>query len=605
MEQTASTPIEETEPEAQSPDLLKRLQSWCEDLQRRLPGLVEVGLLRLDGESAGRIAAVPETMPMERIGYREAVARMRAANVAVLVPLDRPEDGIAEAIAMPLKGPGLDTPVVLLVGVSEMPASRLQLLMAQLETSLGWVMHHLTLDTMAQTKREMAIYDQAFLLCAEMLDTETPLEARQTMASLCAKDLGCDRVVLVRQGVLGLKIEAISGESRFDRKSRINDLTRQAAHEAQLRRAPVRWNRGDQDKTSIIGRLAEMHGDAVAMAVPLTNSKGEIDEVVVLHWANADRVPDLTAWSVLWTLSRPILEQKDLAARGSLARNYHSAKLWLKRLFGPRAFKLKLIVSLTLIALFAIIFVKIDNTLRADVVIDDPDLRVMSAPMDGFIEDVFVIPGDVVTVGQPLLQLEDDEIKLRIAELDAQIARHTARAAVARANRDRAEAAVADAERTEAEARLSLAKRELDQTIIVARTAGLVLEGDLRQRLGARVTFGEELLRIAPRQGIELQLSVRNRDGDLLAEDLTGRVRLDAAPEEALMVRVTRIKPGAETIDGELRFVAFGELQSVSSNIENGMQGTARLSLGKAPIYEVWLKPIAETVYMFLWRWMP
>src|SRR5210317_604790 len=137
MEQTASTPIEETEPEAQSPDLLKRLQSWCEDLQGRLPGLVEVGLLRLDRESAGRIAAVPETMPMERICYREAVSRMRAANVAVLVPLDRPEDGIAEAIAMPVKGPGLDTPVVLLVGVIEMPASRLQLLMAQLETSLG------------------------------------------------------------------------------------------------------------------------------------------------------------------------------------------------------------------------------------------------------------------------------------------------------------------------------------------------------------------------------------------------------------------------------------------------------------------------------------
>jgi multidrug efflux pump subunit AcrA (membrane-fusion protein) len=279
--------------------------------------------------------------------------------------------------------------------------------------------------------------------------------------------------------------------------------------------------------------------------------------------------------------------------------------MWLKRLFGPRAFKLKLIVFVTLTVLFTIAFVHIDNTLRADVVIDDPDLRVMSAPMDGFIEDVFVIPGDVVTVGQPLLQLEDDEIKLRIAELDAQIARHTARAAVARANRDRAEAAIADAERAEAEARLSLAKRELDQTLIVARTAGLILEGELLQRLGARVTFGEELLRIAPRQGIELQLSVRNRDGDLLVEDLTGRVRLDAVPEEALMVRVTRIKPRAETIDGELRFVAFGELQSVSSNFENGMQGTARLSLGKAPVYEVWLKPIAETVYMFLWRWMP
>jgi multidrug efflux pump subunit AcrA (membrane-fusion protein) len=605
MEQAELTPEEEKVSADKSPDLLERLKNWCEDLRKRLPGLVEVGLLRLDPEGAGRIASAPETMPMERVGYREAIARMRASNVAVLVPLDRPEDGIVEAIAMPVKGSGIDTPVVLIVGVSEMPAARLQLVMAQLEVSLGWVLHHLTLDTMAQIKGEMAIYDQAFLLCAEMLDTETPLEARQAMASLCAKDLGCDRVVLVGRGLFGLKIQTISGETRFDRKSRINDLTSQAAHEAQLRRAPVRWDRSDPNRTSIIGRLAEMHGDEVAMAVPLTNAKGDIDEVIILHWAAANKVPDLEAWSVLWTLARPILEQKDIAARGALARLGHAAKMGLKRLFGPRAFRLKLLVAGVIFAALAVVFVQVDNTLRADVVIDDPDLRVVSTPIDGFIEEVFVIPGDAVSVGQPLLKLEDAEILLRIAELDAQIARHTARAAAARAVRDRAEAAVADAERAEAEARLALARRELAQTTIVARTAGIVLEGDLRQRLGARVTFGEELLRIAPRQGVELKLSVRNRDGDRLVEGLAGQVRLDAAPESPLNVLVTRIKPGAETIDGELRFVAFGELQSASGQIENGMQGNARLSLGRAPVYQVWLRPIAETVYMFLWRWLP
>lgn len=605
MEQHATAPSADHEPETGDPDLLRRLQTWCEDLQKRVPGLIEVGLLHLDNDSAGRIAAAPETMPLDRIGYREALARMRAAKVAVLVPLDRTEDGIAEIVAMPIKGPGLDTPVVLLVGLAEMPAARIQLVMAQLEIAIGWVLHHLTMDTLAQTKKEMDIYDRAFLLCAEMLDTETPLEARQTMASLCARDLGCDRVVLVKRGFFGLTIQAISGETRFDRKSRINDLTRQAAHEAQLRRAPVQWNRGDQEKTIVLRRLGEMHGDAVVMAVPLSDANGKIDEVVILHWSTAEKVPELSAWSVLWALSRPILEQKDMAHRGFALRWFDSTKRVLKRLLGPRAFKLKLLVSVGLLAIYAILFVQVNDVLRADVVIDDPDLRVVSAPMDSFIKEVFVIPGDVVAVGDPLVNLEDDEILLRIAELEAQIARHVARAAVARSGRDRAEAAVAEAEKSEAEARLMLARRELDQTHVVARTAGTVLEGDLRQKLGARVSFGEELMRIAPRQGIEVQLSVRNRDGERLAQGLSGPVRLDAAPETSLMVTLTRLQPKAETIDGELRFVAFGELQAASGAIENGMQGTARLSLGKGPIYQVWLKPIAETVFMFLWRWMP
>ncbi|MEN8892444.1 efflux RND transporter periplasmic adaptor subunit [Planktotalea arctica] len=605
MERASAASTQEVQIASKTSDLIERLQTWCEDVQKRLPGLLEVGLLRLDGDAAGKIAAAPDTMPVERVGYREAVARARASNVAVLLPLDRPEDSIAEVIAMPVRGPGLDTPVFLLVGVGEMPASRIQLIIAQLEVSLGWVLHYLTIDSMAQTTRQMEIHEQAFLLCAEMLDTETPIEARQTLASLVGKYLQCDRVALVHQGVLGLKIQSISGETRFDRKSRINDLTRQAAHEAQLRRAPVRWNRDKPDKTSIIGRLAEMHGDACALAVPLTNAKGKIDEVIVLHWASEEAVPDLKAWSVLWTLARPILEQKDIAARGAIVRSLHATKQGLKRLFGPRAFKMKLLVSALIITALVLTFGRVENTLRADVVIDDPDLRVISAPVDGFLDEVFVIPGDAVTIDQPLLKLEDSEIRLRIAELDAQIARHTARAAVARANRDRAEAAVADAERAEAEARRALALRELDQTVIVSRTAGIILEGDLRQRVGARVTFGEELLRIAPRQGIELQLSVRNRDGDLLEKGLLGRVRLDSAPQTALNVIVTRIKPGAETIDGELKFVAFGELQSNTANIENGIQGSARLDLGQAPVYQVWVKPIVETIYMFLWRWMP
>ena len=606
MEQTASSLCDEQQGGVKHPpELVQRLEKWCEDLRSRLPGLIEVGLLRLDTGGVMKIASAPKTMPIERAGYREAVARMRAANSAVLLPLDRPEDGLAETVAMPVQGQALDTPFVLVVGMSEMPASRVQLVMSQLEIALGWVLHHLTLDTLAKNKEQMDIYDQSFLLCAEMLDTESPIEARQTMASLVASYLGCDRVVLVTRGLLGLKISSVSGETKFDRKSRINDLTRQVAHEAQLRRSAISWDRNKADKTTIIARLAAMHGDAAAMAVPLTTADGRIEEVIVLHWASENAVPDLTAWSVLWTLGRPILNQKDIAARGAIVRNIHAVKYGLKRLFGPRAFKLKFLVATLALVTAAVIFLEVDNTLRADVTIDDPDLRVISAPLDGFIESSLVIPGDTVQVGQPLLKLEDEEIRLRIAELQAQIARHAARAAVARANRDRAEAAVADAERTETEARLALAEQELEQTLIRAQTAGVVIEGDLRQRLGARVSFGEELLRIAPREEIELELSVRNRDGDRLTEGLIGRARLDANPENVLEVEITRVKPGAETIDGELRFVATGKLQSSGAEIENGMQGLARLDLGRAPLYEVWLRPIAETVYMFAWRWLP
>ncbi len=600
---------EEKSAQADDTDIIARLQGWCTDLRERLPGLVEVGLLRLAPEGSELITAAPEDAVMGRLGYREAVARMRAAQAAVLLPLDRTEDGIAEVIAMPVKfvptASGAPAEIAVLVGVAEMPASRVQLILAQLEVALGWLMFHLGRQALAEARVKAQIHEQALLICAEMLDAERPTEARQILASLLARHLKADRVVLVRRGLFGLRIESISGESKFDRKSQLNDLTRQVAHEAQLRRAPISWRRDAPEKASLMGRLGEMHGDAVIDAVPLTDALGNITEVVVLHWSDGVHVPDIDAWSVVWTLARPILVEKDRAARGFVMRNLLASQTALKRLLGPRAFKLKLITAALLAAVLLTGFVQVENTLRADVVIDDPDLRVISAPIDGFIEEVFVIPGNRVGVGQPLLKLEDDEIRLRIAELEAQRARHVARAALARSNRDRAEAAVAEAEQAETEARLSLVRRELEQTVISARAAGIVLEGDLRQRLGARVAFGEELMRIAPHQGVEVRLSVRNRDGDRLDTGLQGRVRLEAAPDVPLTVQVMRLQPRAETIDGELRFVAFGELAAGAPEIENGMQGAARLDLGQATIYAVWVRPILETVYMFLWRWLP
>ena len=76
--------------QAHETDITARMQEWCADLRARLPGLVEVCLLRLLPDGSAVITAAPEDAVMGRIGYRESVARMRAAGAAVLLPLDRP-----------------------------------------------------------------------------------------------------------------------------------------------------------------------------------------------------------------------------------------------------------------------------------------------------------------------------------------------------------------------------------------------------------------------------------------------------------------------------------------------------------------------------------
>jgi hypothetical protein len=54
-----------------------------------------------------------------------------------------------------------------------------------------------------------------------------------------------------------------------------------------------------------------------------------------------------------------------------------------------------------------------------------------------------------------------------------------------------------------------------------------------------------------------------------------------------------------------MRFVAIASLGEAPLRLENGMQGVARLSVGEAKIWEVWLKPAFDIAYLFFWRWLP
>jgi multidrug efflux pump subunit AcrA (membrane-fusion protein) len=593
----ASTPL--SEPPLARPEL----DEWASRLLDRLKGVIEIAVLRVEGQAAQPLASAPKTMPLNRLGYAEAIARARSTRSTTLMPLDRVEDSISEVIVMPL--PVLQGEAVLVVGISELPARQIELLIEHISEASGWAVHHLSMGNLQQAFRSVDAQRTSFNMTAEMLDAANPTEARQALVSLIAEALSASRVALVRRRAFRrARLIAVAGEARFDRRLRLNDLTEQVGHEALMRREAIIWRRGDPVGT-VLATLSEAHGDAAIAAMPLGDGEGEMSEVLVIQWPTLEAMPDLKLWAPVWVLSRPVLLLQEKAGRGALGRLFSTMSKGASRLFGPRALKTKIVTLAVIAALTAIFLVDVPNTLRATATIDDPDLRVLTSPADGFLASVTVLPGDSVVVGQEVARLDTSDLILREAELEAQLARHLSEAALARGERDLGRASVAEAEANETQARLDMARRDLNRAVIRAQTNGLVLEGDLRQRIGSQVSYGESLIQIAPRNAVELRLSVANRDGARLATGLTGKLRLNAAPDQPLDVTVMRVKPGAETLDGEMRFVAFASLGEAPLRLENGMQGVARLSVGEAKIWEVWLKPAFEIAYLFFWRWLP
>lgn len=582
---------------------LPDIDAWCERVRGRIGGILELGVLRASRTEAVAVGRSPETMPLNRAVYAEAVARARGTKTAVLLPFDRPEDGISEVIAIPLATGEGDA--VVLAGIAELDSQTIELTMTYLQEASGWVVYALSRAQIDEAARTAFAQHTAFSITAELLDSRSASEANQALVSLAAEPLGASRAVLIRRRFFGRpKMVAVSGQARFDRRQRLNDLTEQAGSEALLRREALIWKRGDS-ASSVLATLAEAHGDAAIAAIPLGDEKGKMRDVLVLHWQALDDMPELERWVPLWVLSRPVIGLQERASFGPLRRT--GAMIWrgLGALLGPRALKAKFITLLVLGAAAAALLIEVPNSLPAETTIDDPDLRVLASPADGYLAEVLALPGDAVEAGQIVARLDTSDLRLNEAELEAQLARHLAQEALSRQNRDLGAAAVAQAEAGETTARLEKVRTEIDRAVIRAQVDGLVLEGDLRQRIGSQVSYGEALMQVAPRLGVEVRVSVRNRDGSLLQPGLTGTLRLRAAPTQPLPVEVVRVKPGAEIIDGEARFVGYATVEPGEMRLENGMRGVARLDLGRANIWEVWLKPAAQTAYLFIWRWLP
>ncbi len=572
------------------------LLGWCDLVRSRLKGVVEVAVVEIVGERIEPLAASPTNMDLAK--YAQALAAAAQRGEGLLQPLAAEIDGVAEIIAYPV-GAGQTA----LVGLGELPARQTALVLQQVQLSAGWLFWEAAKAGAERAAARSARLDASFELFAELLDAGKVLEIQQLLCSIVADRTGASRCAYVTRRFGRVRLRAVSGTTTFDRRTTLNDLTEQAAAEAMARREAI--FHGEGDAGGPLRSLARLHEDKAAAAIPLMNRKGRVRGALVIEWPEA--VPEglLEDWASLWVLAAPVLDLRRKASRNILQVALGSLGSALGAVFGRGHLVLKGI-TVALVALAALmIFGEGQHRLRADTVIDDAGLRVVSAPADGFLSEVRVIPGDRVAAADVIAVLDDADLRLRALELDAQLARYRAEEAIAQRQGDRGTVAVARAQAAEVEARRALVERELEQTIIRAGTDGLVLEGDLRQRVGGQVERGEVLIEIAPRENVEVRVDVANRDGDVFEAGLAGTLRLNVAPEVPLPITVTRVKPAAESIDGDLRFVGYAEIGETELRLENGMRGSARLDLGREPLWRIWLLPAWETVTLFLWSWWP
>ncbi len=291
-----------------------------------------------------------------------------------------------------------------------------------------------------------------------------------------------------------------------------------------------------------------------------------------------------------------------LATRSLLRHAADLVRARLVRWFGARHWRgwTALVVILLGSLLLAFGSMRYRFTVPCRVVAADP--HIVASPRAGTLAELHAVPGQRVRAGELLGRLDDQQERLLHAQSEAEVARLRVLADRARAARDAAQAIVHEAELAAAQAQLALTRHRLAQSELRAPADAIVLRGDLRARVGARVALGEPLFELAHAGQVRVELAVpehRIWDG---RETEAALFAPAARPSETIPLQRLAFRPAAVVQDGRNVFVAESRVFVAPDHLSPGMEGTAELDIGDRPLWWILTHRVTDWLRLqFLW----
>ncbi|HEY9248001.1 MAG TPA: HlyD family efflux transporter periplasmic adaptor subunit [Rariglobus sp.] len=247
-------------------------------------------------------------------------------------------------------------------------------------------------------------------------------------------------------------------------------------------------------------------------------------------------------------------------------------------------------------------FVPLPYRVNASFIVRADALQYLPAPYDGFLAEVRVRPGDFVKQGDLLLKIDPSDLLVEEAAAVAEARRYGAEAEKAEAERKLADFRAARALQAQSQARVDLIKYRLERSELRAPFDGVVVEGDLRERIGAPVHSGDVLIKISQLAGLYVEMRVPERDIDLVGASTDAQVAFATRPEDTFDVNVTRIEPSAVADREGNAFVVRGRMLSRAEWLRPGMSGVAKIEAGERSL--LWIATHRLVDFMRLKFWL-
>lgn len=548
--------------------------------------------------------------PNEPLAERQQSLRLCPVQIADLcekaggrLQQSSPADPGMQLLAVLLPLPGSDGRIVVAAVRSSFELDRAEALLDRLTAVASAAPVYQVQHVLKQARTDVGQFSNVLDLLALVNAQEKFVAASMLIVNELTNRLRADRASLGWEKKGYVRVRAISHMEKFEKNMDGVQSVETAMEEAYEQDAEVVWP-APEDAVVVSrdhGRLVEEQTSGFAVSVPL-RKEGKPIAVITLERKSAAFDENEVRWLRLCAdqiAPRLIaLEERDAWIGARLWRRFTR---WAAKLIGVEHTGAKLLAITGVILVAFLLFGRWPHRINGAFELQAAKALVLPAPFDGFLDDILVEKGDLVSSGDVLLRLDERDLLIEKASAMGDLNRALREAEKARAEGQLADMRMAEAMAQQAQARLNRLEDRLTRSTLRAPFDGAIVDGDLRERSGAPVRQGEVLFRIARWDAMRVQATVDERDIDFIQPGAEVRLIFASRPDAPTPARVLRVDPMSVTRDGANVFIVHCEIEEVSDPWwRPGMSGTARVDAGKRT--PIWLLT-RRTLDFFRLRW--
>jgi hypothetical protein len=445
-------------------------------------------------------------------------------------------------------------------------------------------------------------------LLAGVLSEENFDQACMTFVTGIAARLVCDRVSLGFVKQHKVSIQAISHSALFDKRTSFIRSIAKAMDEAILQGSEIIYPQPPGSIALIVRnheKFASQYGVKTILTVPLYANERYYGALALERSGEESfNAEDVNVCKGIFALAAPALEGKRLQNLALGRQMYGTARRGLKRIIGAGHTGTKLLLLLIAAVIVFFSFASGEYRVTAGATLEGSVRRTVAAPFKGYIREANARNGDTVHEGSVMCTLDERDLRLEKTNLSGQESQLLRQHQEAVALHDRAKANVIKAQLDQVIAQLDLTDIKLQRTAIRAPFDGLVLSGDLSQKLGSAVEEGEVLFEIAPLSGYRLILQVNESEIAQVREGQRGVLVLPALPDAFGFV-VRKITPLSAAQEGKNCFRVEAALDNATNALRPGMEGIGKISVERRKLISIWTVKLRNWFRLWFWSWRP